>query len=193
MANGSDSESVSTTASAAVLTSDRTGMPLTSERSARLSTNLLWSFVGVGAPMLVAVYSVPLIISGIGAAKFGILSISWMVVGYFSLFDLGLGRALTQVVAESLGRGRGQDVPGVAWSSLALMAALGLVGGVVLAALAPWLAGDVLAIPDALRGETTVALWLLAASVPFASSTSAARTTRSRFAKPAPKAKPCMC
>ena len=33
---------------------------------------------------------------------FGVLSLVWMFIGYFSLFDLGLGRATTKLVAEKI-------------------------------------------------------------------------------------------
>jgi hypothetical protein len=38
-----------------------------------------------------------------------------MVLSYFSLFDLGLGRALTQLVAEKLGKESGEEeIPNLA-------------------------------------------------------------------------------
>ena len=50
--------------------------------------------------MLVALVAIPILVDGLGTARFGILTLAWMVVGYFSLFDLGLGRALTKLTAK---------------------------------------------------------------------------------------------
>lgn len=71
--------------------------------SRRFTRDVLWNLVGTGLPMLVAIPAIPALISGLGAARFGVLTLAWVVVGYFSLFDLGLGRAMTQLVAEKLG------------------------------------------------------------------------------------------
>ena len=89
-----------------------------------------------------------------------------MVVGYFGLFDLGLGRALTKVVADRIGAGRETEIPVVVWTAMSLMAALGLAGGVLIGALSPWLVGSALKIPQELQAETLTAFWLLAASLP---------------------------
>ncbi|MCI0403070.1 MAG: flippase, partial [Acidobacteria bacterium] len=51
------------------------------------------------------VLCIPPIIAGLGAERFGLLALAWAVLGYFNIFDLGLGRATTKFVAESLGRG----------------------------------------------------------------------------------------
>ncbi len=59
----------------------------------RLTLNVSWNLVGTVLPMLVAVVAIPPLIRELGAAKFGVLTLAWMVVGYFSLFDLGLGLA----------------------------------------------------------------------------------------------------
>ena len=61
--------------------------------------------------MLLAIVAIPMVIEGMGLARFGVLTIAWMVVGYFSLVDFGLGRALTKLVAEKLGSGQGNEIP----------------------------------------------------------------------------------
>src|SRR5690348_387114 len=71
-------------------------------RSSLLARNTGWNLFGQFAPMVVAVFVIPRIIRALGTDRFGALSIAWMVVGYFSLFDLGLGRALTNLVAQKL-------------------------------------------------------------------------------------------
>lgn len=69
-----------------------------------LARNTIWNLAGTAAPLLVAVIAVPHLIEGMGKERFGLLAIIWMGIGYFSLFDMGLGQALTMLVAEHLGR-----------------------------------------------------------------------------------------
>src|SRR5438874_1266844 len=106
-----------------------------------LAKNTLWNLLGSGAPMLVAVFCIPILIRGLGKERFGILTLAWALIGYVSLFDLGLGRALTQLVARKLGAGEERDIPSVAWTSLLLMLLLGFAGSVAVFLISPWLAG----------------------------------------------------
>lgn len=106
------------------------------------------------APMVVALYAIPRLIAGLGQERFGLLSIVWMLVGYFSVFDLGLGRALTKTVAERLGTGRVREVPAVFWTAFVIMLVLGSAGGIVVYLIAPWLAGHALNIEPVLQPET---------------------------------------
>jgi len=146
---------------------------LTSGR--RLARNVVWNLLGTGAPLLVAIVAIPLLIEGLGTARFGVLTLAWMVVGYFSLFDLGLGRALTKLVAERLGKGQDDEIPALIWTAMSLMAVLGVLGAVVVAALSPWLVGGILKIPTELQPETLTAFYLLAASIPIVISTTGLR------------------
>ncbi|MSR05532.1 MAG: flippase [Gemmatimonadetes bacterium] len=145
----------------------------TSDR--RFTRNILWNLLGTGLPMVVALVAVPRLVHGLGTARFGILSLAWIVVGYFSLFDLGLGRAMTQLVAEKLGKGQTDQVPAVVWASMTLMAALGVAGAGVISVLSPWLVGSVLEIPVELKAETLPAFYLLALSIPVVISTTGLR------------------
>ena len=70
-----------------------------------LARNTIWNLVGSGAPMLVAIFSIPILIKGLGKEQFGVLTLAWALIGYANLFELGLGRALTQLVARKIGAG----------------------------------------------------------------------------------------
>lgn len=141
----------------------------------RLAGNVLLNILGTGAPLLVALVAIPMLIDGLGKERFGVLLLAWMVVGYFSLFDLGLGRALTKLVAEKLGRGIDGETATLIWTAMTLMAVLGVVGAVIVAILSPWLVGSVLKIPLDLQQETLTAFYILAASIPIVISTTGLR------------------
>jgi O-antigen/teichoic acid export membrane protein len=131
-----------------------------------LARNTVWNLIGNGAPLIVAVFSIPILIHGLGKDRFGVLALAWAVIGYASLFDIGLGRALTQLVAKKLGAGEEHQVPALAWTSLLLMLALGVVGAVAVATISPWLVHHALKIPEGLQSETLLSFYLLGLSVP---------------------------
>ena len=140
-----------------------------------LARNAVWTLLCQVAPMAVAIATIPPLIRGLGTDRFGVLTLAWMVLGYCSLFDLGLGRALTKLIAERLGEGRERDVPDLIWTGLALMTALGLAGAAAVGLLAPWIVGEVLRVPEGLRGETLTAFRLLAVALPFVIGTAGLR------------------
>ena len=129
--------------------------------------NVLWNLFGTGAPLLAAFIAIPMLIEGLGTARFGVLTLAWLVVGYFSLFDLGLGRSITKLVAEKLGAEKREEIPEVVWSGILLMVTLGILGAIIMLSLNPWLVGSVLKIPEELYPETLTAFYLLGASIPI--------------------------
>src|SRR2546429_7267465 len=72
-----------------------------------LARNAVWNLLGNGAPMVVAVVCIPILIRGLGKERFGVLTLAWALIGYASLFDLGLGRALTDRKSTRLNSSHG--------------------------------------------------------------------------------------
>jgi len=140
-----------------------------------LARNTLWNLIGQGSPLLVAAVAIPILVKHIGVDRYGVLSISWMLIGYFSLFDFGVGRALTKFVADRLGTEAESDVPALIWTSLAIMALLGVVGGVCMAGISPWLVSRVLKIPLYMREEALQTFYMLAVGTPFVITTTGLR------------------
>jgi O-antigen/teichoic acid export membrane protein len=140
-----------------------------------LARNSLWNLVGNLAPMLVAAICIPVLIKGLGTDRFGVLTLVWALIGYATLFDLGLGRALTQLVATKLGSGDDHEIPRLVWTSLLLMLLLGLVGAVVVILSTPWLVNRALHVPVMLRHEMLYSLYLLGLSIPAVISTAGLR------------------
>lgn len=140
-----------------------------------LARNTIWNLLGQMAPMAVGVVAIPPLIHGLGVARFGLLSLAWIVIGYFSLFDLGVGRALTKLVADKLGSGDEHSIPPLAWTSLLLMLLFGVVGSAVALAISPWLVQRALKIPLALQSEALKSFLLLGFSIPIVTVTSGFR------------------
>ena len=57
--------------------------------------------MGTVVPMVAALVAVPWLMRHLGQERLGVLSLVWVVVGYFSFLDMGLGRAVTVAVAAS--------------------------------------------------------------------------------------------
>jgi O-antigen/teichoic acid export membrane protein len=132
-----------------------------------LARNSALNVFGLLSPLVAAVIAGPVLIASLGSARFGVLTLVWALIGYFSLFDFGIGRALTQAVSEALGRKdikRVRDVTGVA---IAAMVALGCVAGVIIAAITPWLVFRVLKMDAALHAEAATSFYVLSVSLPF--------------------------
>ncbi len=149
-----------------------------------VARNTLWNLAGTGGPMLVALVTIPILIRDLGTERFGVLNLAWMTVGYFSVFDFGLGRALTRVVAEKLGTGREEEIPVLFWTALLLMLGLGTAGCAAGIAASAWLVDSALKIPADLRHETRGAFFLPALSIPVTITTAGLRGTleaRQRF------------
>lgn len=64
-----------------------------------LYRSTVWSLLGNIVPMAAALAAVPFLMRYMGQERLGILSLIWVIVGYFSFLDVGLGRAVTVAVA----------------------------------------------------------------------------------------------
>jgi len=133
----------------------------------RVARNTLYNILGQAVPLVVGVVAIPIITRSLGDARFGLLALMWAIIGYFSLLDLGLGRATTKFVAEALSAHDTRRASQVAAFTAAGQTALGILGGVLLGTLIPWLVSDLLRVPEGLRVEAEQAFRWLALSVPF--------------------------
>jgi O-antigen/teichoic acid export membrane protein len=140
-----------------------------------LARNTALNVAGQAVPLVAALVAIPWLIRGLGADRFGVLTLAWAAIGYFGLVDLGLGRALTHAVATRLGSDREDELVALGWTALALMFLLGAVGAAALAAATPWLVTDLLKIPSSLTGESARSFYLLALSLPIVVSTAGLR------------------
>lgn len=140
-----------------------------------LARNALLNLAGHAAPLAAALLLVPALVARLDAERFGFLALAWVLVGYFGLFDLGLGRVLTKLVAERAGTPREAELPGLSRSALALTFALGCASGLLLLLAAGPICRGVLGLPDALVAQAIDALRLLALCLPLVTLTAALR------------------
>lgn len=141
-------------------------MKIKSSRS-NLLASVVWNLVGFAVPLAFGLYAIPILISGYGNEKFGFLTITWAVVGYFSIFDLGLGRALTKQVAEKIGRSDEGEIPGLVSTALVCVSLLGAIAGALIFLGAPFFAGRILHLSGDFKAEAVTALVILGFTLPL--------------------------
>ncbi len=126
-----------------------------------LSRNSLYN-IGLGAgTLVVSLVTVPVYLRIVGEARYGILTIVWLLLGYFGAFELGTSRATARLVARYPDdRGR------IFLHALALNLAAGVVGAAILAGLFPLLVGHVFLFSPHQRRALLEALPLIVVAVP---------------------------
>ncbi len=129
--------------------------------------NVLWNLTGLTIPLLAAVFACPVLLRELGETRFGLLALAWTVLGYFGIFDLGLGRALTKAAAEKLASGKEKEIPEDLWGSSLLLLLLGIFGGLLISWLAPLGVRRFLNLPADLTNEVRRSVDILAVSLPF--------------------------
>ena len=117
-------------------------------------------------PPVLGLVTMPYIIHGLGAERFGVLSLAWAALGYFMVFDFGLGRATTKFTAAALGSEQLDTVPAIVWTAMLWQLGLSSLGGVLMGGVTPWLIGGVVKIPDALVPETRGMFYILGFTIP---------------------------
>jgi O-antigen/teichoic acid export membrane protein len=141
-----------------------------------LTRNTGWNLAGAVIPIVVAFISIPILVSELGAQRFGLLTIIWAIIGYFNLFELGLGRALTYTVAAAppSALSSGYIVETV-WTTLLLILALGAASGLVVWRLDNWLVTDLLSVDRTLVAESAKSIATVAISLPLVTTSAGLR------------------
>lgn len=137
--------------------------------------NTVLNLLGQVMPLLVATLAIPITVHSLGSERFGILALSWVVLGYFSFFDLGLGRATVRFAARTLQEGNTTRFGQLAITSALIHGVLGLLGAIVVVLVTPVLVSRVLSVPTYLVAETSNTLVVIAAALPVTLLMSATR------------------
>ncbi|WP_192459576.1 flippase [Musicola keenii] len=129
--------------------------------------NILWSLVGLLFPIAIAFLTIPYIVEKIGMERFGLLSLAWGLIGYAGVFDLGIGRATTQLVARLLGEGEHVKAYYALKVSEKLSMKVGFFGSLLLCTII-FLGGfSFINYSPSLKHEVLISSFLIAITVPF--------------------------
>ena len=129
-----------------------------------------YNILGSVVPLILTFVTVPIYIHLVGIDRVGVLSVAWLLLGYFGLFDLGLGKATAFRMAAQRDAAA-EDRAATLWGALIVNVGMGLIGGALL-----WVAGHIyfahyFKVAETLRPEILAAVPLLALSVPVATLT----------------------
>lgn len=136
-------------------------------RRGLLARNVVWNMLGIGLPTLAAVLAIPPLAGALGDARFGLLSLAWVFIGYFTIFDLGLSLALTKIVSARIAEDRRDSLSVLVGTALIAATGVALFSAVLVWLSAPRLATEIMKVPPELHGEAERVVYVLALSIPF--------------------------
>ena len=139
-----------------------------------IAKNTAYNLLGYGIPLLFALFTIPLLIKDLGIERFGILNLAWIVIGYFSFFDFGIGKGLTKIIAEKIGLNQTEHIPRIFWTSLFLMLALSFLIAIVLSFFVPALVA-MFNISSKMQLEAVNTFYILTFAIPIVSTTAGLR------------------
>lgn len=105
------------------------------DRSARFLTNVFWSWTGVGLGIIAALVLSPYLILKLGADGYGVWALSFALVEYYQVVDLGFRAATVKFVAHYTALGDTTKVREVVNTSLLYAACVGTLLFIVIALL----------------------------------------------------------
>jgi O-antigen/teichoic acid export membrane protein len=151
--------------------------PISSVSGRLLAKNTSWNLLGKIIPVALGFITIPFIVRELGVEQFGLLSLAWLILGYFSLFDIGMGQAMTKFVSQGLAESRHDYLAQLIWTALVAGVIIGFFGTVSVALAVPLMVGSVLAISEELISVAKNSLLLLSIAVPLAVTMSTLRGT----------------
>jgi len=132
-----------------------------------IGRNVGYNLVGAILPMALGLVSVPLYLQLIGPERYGILSLAWLILGYFGVFDLGLGRAASQCIA-ALRDASAEERATAFGTALLCNVLVGLIGACIIWPIASVVFARSIEMSPALRAEAVTSAPLLALALPVA-------------------------
>jgi O-antigen/teichoic acid export membrane protein len=131
-----------------------------------LRVNFIVNLLSPSVRIAVALVTIPLYLHHIGDARYGVMSIVWVLLGLFGFLDLGLSRAVTNALAK-LRSAPQPERARVLLTTFSLNLGIGLVGGLVLYVFGGLLLKYFISMPDALSLEVSRALPWIACLLPL--------------------------
>jgi O-antigen/teichoic acid export membrane protein len=127
------------------------------------------SFLNLGTGGLILVLNivfVPVMLRSFGLELYGVLAVTWMVLGHLRWLDLGFSTACARYVAQDVSRGNMEQAQVWAWTAVAAQALIGALAALGLWIVAPALV-DLLRVQETSSELVVLALRLFALVVPL--------------------------
>jgi len=137
--------------------------------------NTFLNLFGGIVPVIIGFISIPFAIKGLGKDGFGILTIGWIVLGYFGLFDLGFSQATTKFSSQYLSKSDIGKFNSVFWVSLITSLGMGFIGSITFFIFTPLLINRILTIPVSLLVDAKNTFLILGVMLPIIIATTSLR------------------
>lgn len=145
-----------------------------------IKIHTIWNIAGSAVPLVVAAVAVPHLVHSLGVESFGVLTLIWTLIGYFSLFDLGLGRAITHHISSKLDTVPMPEIINRINVGLICTLLAGLVGAAIIFTLAAPATGW-MKVSNAIQHQTYIAFVFSALAIPFVAFSSGMRGVLEAF------------
>ena len=131
-----------------------------------IKVNFVVNLLSPMTRIVVALVTVPLYLHHIGDARYGVMSIVWVLLGLFGFLDLGLSRAVTNALAKL------RDAPQahrarVLLTTFGLNLGIGIAGGIVLYVFGGLMLKHFVSMPDEISAEVSRSLPWIACLLPL--------------------------
>ncbi len=107
---------------------------------------------------VISFFSIPFIVHSLQVDLYGILTLSGIVIGYFSFLEFGLGAATVKYIAQYLAQKQEEKISETFWSSLLVYAVLGSLGTAVIYFSVPFFVNYFFKIPADLKPVAIIVL-----------------------------------
>jgi O-antigen/teichoic acid export membrane protein len=131
-----------------------------------LKRNFIVNLLSPSVRIAVAFVTIPIYLRHVGAERYGVISIAWVLLGMFGFLDLGLSRAVTNALAKLRDAPQTQRAR-VLLTTISLNLGIGLIGGAVLYVFGGLLLKHFISVPHALIPEVSRSLPWIASLVPL--------------------------
>ncbi len=132
-----------------------------------LLKNSTWIIASTGFPLILGFILIPDILDKLGHVKFGILSVIWVIIGYSSIFDLGLGKAVTKITADKIAQRKKRELTEIFYTSIAITTVMAISASSIGVLLTSFLTETVLNTPTNIYLEVKDTLLILSISIPL--------------------------
>lgn len=123
--------------------------------------NIFFNLSGSLIPLVLSLLVIPAYLGRIGQSRYGIISLVWLLFGYFGLFDLGLSQATNNLLARPSNQLPSKQAQ-IFWTATVVNTVLGIIGALIFAVVGKLLLSNFVGIPINLRPELKAALpWVV--------------------------------
>lgn len=129
-----------------------------------LIKNTIWNLSGYAIPTLVAIPALGFLARSLGPERFGLFSLALAIIGYASIFDAGLTRAIVREI--SLFRDNNAECGKIVANSSLILIVLGVIGGGIIYISGPAIV-NLLNVKAGYYSETLQAISIVSLSLPF--------------------------